>query len=329
MTSPRRNVLITSAGRRTSLVVHFQRAAHRHDAQVIAADSDPLAPALLVADEAARLPLIATSRYFDALTELVTGREVGLLIPTIDTELQFLAEHRDQLAALGCLAAVSSPGLVSATGDKWLMRELFRGSGVALPRAWLPGPRHAVGGDQIPAQVFVKPRRGSAGVGAQSVAREHLGSVVASLVDPIIEEILEGLEVTVDALLGLDGTVLHYVPRLRLKTIGGESVEGVTIGHEPLASWLEAVFDRCRTYGARGPITVQLFLTERGPVLSEINPRFGGGFPLAAAAGADYAEMLLRIADGESVAPSIGSYEVGLYMTRFYSEKFLTRKLWP
>jgi carbamoyl-phosphate synthase large subunit len=152
--------------------------------------------------------------------------------------------------------------------------------------------------------------------------------VIAGLKEPIIEEILEGQEVTVDALLGLDGTVLHYVPRLRLKTIGGESVEGVTIAHEPLALWLEAVLGCCRTHGARGPITVQLFLTERGPVLSEINPRFGGGFPLAAAAGADYAEMLLRMADGESVAPSIGSYEVGLYMTRFYSEKFLTRKLW-
>ena len=48
--------------------------------------------------------------------------------------------------------------------------------------------------------------------------------------------------------------------------------------------------------GARGPITLQLFADPaRENFLGiEINPRFGGGYPMSHAAGVDYPDMLIR-----------------------------------
>jgi len=80
--------------------------------------------------------------------------------------------------------------------------------------------------------------------------------------------------------------------------------------------------------GARGPITLQAFLTARGPVLIEDNPRFGGGFPLAYAAGGHYPEWLLALLAGERIEPRLGAYQKGLYMTRYNVEYFTTEPLW-
>jgi len=75
--------------------------------------------------------------------------------------------------------------------------------------------------------------------------------------------------------------------------------------------------------GARGPITIQAFLTGRGPVLTGINPRFGGGFPLALAAGGDYPAWILALLRGEPVPPRLGQYRRGLFITRPFTEMFL------
>ena len=80
--------------------------------------------------------------------------------------------------------------------------------------------------------------------------------------------------------------------------------------------------------GAVGPLTLQAFLTPDGPVLSEINARFGGGFPLGLAAGADYPRWLLAMVAGETLEPRLGAYESGLFMTRYYVEHFTRRPAW-
>jgi len=117
-----------------------------------------------------------------------------------------------------------------------------------------------------------------------------------------------------------EGRVIHYVPRLRIKTLGGESIQGVTITTDGWRTWLEDVLDKLGSMGACGVITVQVFLTEQGPVLLEINPRFGGGFPLSLKAGALYPSWLLKLAAGEDVATRLGDYRIGVRMARFMEE---------
>ncbi len=320
------NVLVTSAGRRTTLVTRFVDAARSRGGRVWAGDVDGLAPALYLADAAVRLPRVLSSDYIPFLREFAARQNISLLVPTIDTELRPLSEASSSLAEVGCRALISSPGLVGITSDKWLTAKEFSARGIAVPSSWLPEGLEVA---SLPDRLFIKPRDGSASINAFPVDRPELSAALARVRHAIVQERLEGPEITIDALLDpLDGAPLHYVPRRRIRALAGESVVGVTLHDDALGPWLISVLEICRSLGGRGPLTLQAFLTKKGPVLTEINPRFGGGFPLAWAAGGHYPEWILdRLAGGDPVS-KMGNYQRGLYMTRAYVERFLTEPLW-
>jgi carbamoyl-phosphate synthase large subunit len=322
----RLNVLVAAAGRRTSLVRAFVEEARARGGRVLASDVDPLAPALYLADVALKIPRTGDPSYIEALLEAVARYAILLIIPTIDTDLPVLAQTRAEFVALGCRVVVSSESFVAITLDKHQAGVTFGSKGIQVPRSWLP-PLDQVG--QLPSRIIVKPRRGSASQDVYHVAREKLDVISGLMVDPMVQEVLTGPEITIDALLDFEGRPIHYVPRRRIRTSGGESIQGVTLDHDPLLEdWIEHVLELTSAMGALGPLTIQAFLTPSGPVLSEINPRFGGGFPLALAAGGAYPAWLLEMVAGRRVPPRLGEYESGLYMTRHYVEQFTRRPKW-
>ncbi len=319
------NILITSAGRRSSLVEAFKAAAHPRGGRVLVADVDALAPTCALADGAFQVPKVTHPDYLATLLALCQAEGVRVVVPTIDTELPVLAHEAQVFRSAGILPVISQPAFIETCMDKWRTAEVFAGAGVAVPRSWLPGMPAPPDLDQV----FVKPRRGSASLHAYAAPAADLPRLLPQVPDPILQELLDGREVTIDAFLDFDGRPLHYVPRERIRTLGGESIQGVTLDLPDLDAWLGGILGVCSRLGARGPLTLQAFLTARGPVLTEINPRFGGGFPLARAAGGDYPAWILDLAEGRPVAPSLGAYRRGLYMTRHYTEIFLDRLPWP
>ena len=71
-------------------------------------------------------------------------------------------------------------------------------------------------------------------------------------------------------------------PRYRVRTWPASPSKGShSTTTRELEGWIENLLELCGSLGAAGPLCLQGFLTERGPVLTEINARFGGGFPLA------------------------------------------------
>lgn len=321
------NVLVTSAGRRASLVQAFMRAAHARGARVFAGDASALAPALYLADGAFRLPSVQSAGYVPHLLELVGAHDIGLVVPTIDPELGALAAHAGAFAEVGCKALVSHHAFVEISGDKWLTQQAFASHGIDVPQSWTPEEVRQKG-LTLPERLFVKPRDGSASRDTYRSSPEALPDILARVPNAIIQEELLGPEITIDAMLDFAGAALHYVPRIRLRTLAGESIQGVTLPDDDLRDWLVGLLAAAAKLGARGPITLQAFLTERGPVLIEVNPRFGGGFPLAYAAGGHYPEWLLGMLQGEAVPPRLGEYQRGLYMTRYNVEHFTTAPLW-
>ena len=186
------------------------------------------------------------------------------------TNCRILAKCKAAFEALGCRIAISSASFVDLTLDKYQTGIVFGGAGIHVPWSWLPPLERSV---DLPSRVFVKPRRGSASQDLFNVARGDLSGVLPLVSDPIVQEILVGPEVTIDALFDFDGRPIHYVPRLRLRTLGGESVQGVTMDHdEAMEIWIERLLRLCSRLGAAGPLTIQAFQTDDGFVLSEINP---------------------------------------------------------
>lgn len=312
------NILLTSAGRRTSLLRAFQEAARRWEGKVFAADLDPLAPTSHLADGTFRLPPVLDESYLPALHQYVREHGIDLVVPTIDTELPMLAGAAAEFRASGCQLLISSPSFIRIAEDKKLTAQTFSRSSFKVIPTWLPDCLP----DTLPDHLFVKPRRGSASQNAFSVHRRKLHHALALLENPVIQPVIEQDEITVDALFDFEGKLLHYVPRLRIRTLAGESIQGMTIPPERLHAWLLDLLQLAGDLGARGPLTLQAFLTETTPLLSEINPRFGGGFPLTQAAGGHYPLWILQMMHGEKPATTLGQYRVGLYMTRYHSELF-------
>jgi len=140
--------------------------------------------------------------------------------------------------------------------------------------------------------------------------------------NPILQEHLDGYEYTLDVLADFDGKVRCVVPRKRLKVRAGEVSKGVTVKDKKIIDTGKRVVEALK--GARGPITVQGFLTTDAKFkLTEINPRFGGGHPLAIAAGADYPRWITEMMLGRDPEIMLDSWEDGLVMLRYDEAVFV------
>lgn len=317
------NTILCSAGRRVELIRLF-KAAYKDlglAGKVVALDIDRLAPALQAADQSYLVPRRIDAEFPDAFFKICAEVSPALAFPLIDPDIPMLAGLSGEMARRGVTLAGVQTSSLEATEDKWHTRALFQRLGLATPDSWLPA--------DLPLKphfpLFVKPRRGSAGKGAFKIAsHSELTTLIEASVDPIVQEYIDAPEVTSDVVCDPQGTVLAIVSRQRIEVRNGEVQKAVTIRNRQIE-------DGCRLIAlaldARGPITVQSFLTSRGPVFSEVNARLGGGFPLGVAAGADSLKWLLaRAARLPIEIPPIGTYEAGVYMTR-YDESFILRNL--
>lgn len=318
------NVLFSGVGRRVELLRAFRGAFKdlQMEGRIVAVDVDPLAPALREADAVYLVPRLADPDSVPTLAEVCRREEIGLIFPLIDEGMPVLAAGRAELEETGARLVLLSQAGVATTADKVLTDRLLRRIGVPAPIKWLPDEARRA---SLEYPVFVKPRFGSAGKGASRVRdKRELDYLLDYTPEPIVQEYLPGPEVTTDVLCDLDGNVLAVVSRQRIEVREGEVAKGVTI-HDPeiiefcvrIAKGLEAI----------GPITVQCLLRDGSPYFTEVNPRFGGGLPLAIAAGVPAPQWLLASAAGRSIAvPPLGTYTTGLHITRFDNSFFLAEE---
>jgi carbamoyl-phosphate synthase large subunit len=96
---------------------------------------------------------------------------------------------------------------------------------------------------------------------------------------------------------------------------------GRTVNAPALISLAEQT---CAAIPFVGPVNIQCRMRGEVPAVIEINPRFSGGIPLTIAAGADFPEMLLRMALGKPVAPALGEFTDNLWMTNYEASVFLS-----
>jgi len=301
-------VLFTCAGQRVDIVQAFGAAG----ATTIAADANRLAPAPYLADAFELVPRVADSDYVPALRELVGRHDVKLIVPLTDLDQLTLARARDQLHALVLLPEAD---VVERLGDKYLAHGLLEERGLASPPTWLP--TEVPTGLRFP--VLVKARHG---FGSRHIYRcENASELEFFLrytpVESCVQQFCLGEEFSIDVFCDWDGRCLNAIPRTMIESKGGESIKGATI-----KDWSLIEFG-CRvaeTLGLVGPANVQCFRESDGShQVTDINPRFGGGFPLPTAAGSRYPELALALARGERPEPRLGEFREGVVMTRFFS----------
>jgi carbamoyl-phosphate synthase large subunit len=103
-----------------------------------------------------------------------------------------------------------------------------------------------------------------------------------------------------------------------IESKGGESIKGMTIDDPELIELGRRVAEGLPL---AGPGTVQCFREADDSLrVTDVNPRFGGAFPLPLAAGGGYPELALALVAGERPQPRVGEFRAGVVMTRFLSD---------
>jgi carbamoyl-phosphate synthase large subunit len=305
-------VLFTCAGQRVDIVEAFGAAG----ATTLATDVNELAPALYAAERRALVPAVGDPGYIAALAALVEEHGVSLVVPLADLDHRLLAARRDEL---GALVLLPGPETIALCEDKYAAHRFFEAEGMASPPTWLP--------DEVPADlaypVLVKARRG---FGSRHIFRaadpEQLDFFLRfTTAESMVQQVCAGTEFSIDVFCDLDSRCLNAIPRTMIESKGGESIKGMTIGDADLIEHGRHVAETMRMIG---PANIQCFRLPDGSLpVTDVNPRFGGGFPAPTAAGSRYPELALALARGERPEPCLGAFEKGVVMTRYFSQVIL------
>ncbi|HWV12504.1 MAG TPA: ATP-grasp domain-containing protein [Sphingobium sp.] len=288
-------MLLSSAGRRVGLMRSFREAAATLgiDLAMFASDLKPdWSPACVEADRSFAAPRAESEGFIPAMLDICRREQIGLIVPTIDTELLAYAHAREQFAAIGCHIAVSDAAVVEMARDKLATAHFLTRAGLPSP-ATIAAEDYLQGSADLPLPLLAKPRHGSSSRGICMVFdREEVAALDKS--EPyILQQFLEGREFTISLYFDEEGRMHCAVPHERLRVRAGEVEKGVTVRNaviEELAWRLGGALQ-----GARGALCFQLRMDATGSAsIFEINARFGGGYPLAHRAGARFAQWLLE-----------------------------------
>ena len=305
-------ILFTSVGRRVELIQAFRNAASKLAIQleIYGADITDSAPALMFCDHTVIVPRIREAGYLPALQRICTEHQIDALIPTIDTDLLLLSQNARAFGHTRVL--ISKPEKVAVCRDKRFIADYFRSLGLKSP---LPVDDWTKYDGGYPA--FIKPKDGSSSIFAYRVDNQkELESLAEQVPDYIVQPFISGVEYTVDIFCDFEGNPIFITPRIRTAVRAGEVLK-TEIAQDPriIAEMKHLVQD----YLPCGQITVQLIRQEStgDDYYIEINPRFGGGAPLSIKAGADSAEALLRLLNGEKLSYVDNAAEDGAIYCRF------------
>ena len=294
-----KRILVTGTGRRVELMQAFRQAAGNLNInlKLIGADMAGTAPALAYCDYYRQVCAMRDADYIPQLLHICAEEHIDLVMPTIDTDLQVLADHREEFEAIGTQVMISAPDKIAICRDKNYTSDFFVSCGLLAPK-----PCNNYKDYDGPYPCFIKPKDGSSSINAFKVeTAESLPAYAERVGDYIIQPFIDGTEYTIDIFCDFDGNPIYITPRIRLAVRSGEVLKTEIAMDEKIISEARALIE---SYKPCGPITVQLIRQEStgDDYYIEINPRYGGGAPLSMRAGAKSAEAVLKLLCGEKLS---------------------------
>jgi len=286
------NILITSAGQRVSLVRAFQKELKTlyPGNKVFTTDMFPaLSAACNVSDQYFTVCRVTDPQYIEELIKICIENKVKMIVPTIDTELLVLAQNKARFCELGIQPIISSIQFIDQCRDKRKINLLFQDRNIDIPRN--------IDKNKPEYPLFIKPYDGSLSANTflietpEQLTAYHLNNEKFLFMEYISKE--EHDEYTVDMYFDRLHHVKCIVPRKRILVRAGEINKGLTCNNL-IVPFLKDKLGFIE--GAVGCLTVQVFLNRISEriIAIEINPRFGGGYPLSYRAGANYPLWLIK-----------------------------------
>ena len=311
------NILILSAGTRNKIVQYFKKTVGE-DGKVIATDMSKLAPAVYEADKFYQVPRMTDPGYIDIIFDICKKEEVNAVLTLIDPELSLLAKYKENFARLGVTVIGSSYELCERALDKMQMFLWLTRHGYKCAKSYVDKDKfyEDINAGIINYPVFVKPVRGSASIAISKVYDKETIELLFKKSDNLmIQEFLNGQEIGADVYIDmLSGEIVSIFTKKKLLMRAGETDKAVSFKDEKLFDLIEKFV---RDSGWRGQIDIDIFEINGEYYISEVNPRFGGGYPHAYECGCNHMALILNNLKGFANKKNIGAYEDGIYMMKY------------
>lgn len=311
------NILILSAGTRDKVVQYFKKELGDRG-RIIATDCSNLAPAVYDADAFYLVPRITAPDYLDVILDICKKEQITGVFSLIDPELSLLAKERDRFLAVGTTPIISDYDLVETCFDKFRMYELLQKMQIPTGKCYVEKEAfyQAVERGEISYPVFVKPVKGSASIHINKVNSAKEIEVLFDLYDDLmIQEFMDGQEYGADVYLDMiSGKCTDIFIKKKIKMRAGETDKSVSVKDGKLFELIRKFAEDC---GFRGMIDIDIFEIGDAYYISEVNPRFGGGYPHAYACGVNMPKAVITNLAGQENEVRIGNYAENICMMKY------------
>ena len=316
------NILILSVGTRNKIIQYFKNATTAENGvrtgKIVATDMSNIAPAIYEADSYYIVPRMTDEGYIDVIFDICKKEKITAVLSLIDPELSLLARHKEMFETLGVQVIGSSFDLCEMSLNKMEMYRWLSLRGYNSAKSYVSKEEFYadIEKNKIAFPVFVKPVCGSASIAISKVFDKGTIELLFSRNDNLmIQEFLSGQEIGADVYIDmLSGEVVSIFTKKKLVMRAGETDKAVSFKDEKL---FELIKKFVKEAGYRGQIDIDIFDIDGEYYISEVNPRFGGGYPHAYECGCDHMKLIVNNLGGEINAPNIGNYRSDVYMMKY------------
>lgn len=305
------NILFSTIGRRGYIVDYFRK--HLPDDSKLIGTSDrndrdtEFTSGFLHCDKSYIVPSIKDERrYIDELLNICKREKIDMLFSFYDYDTYILSKYIEEFKAIGVKPVISSHQVNTICFDKVETFNFLKREGIKTP--WVMTSEEVMR-QEIPSYpVIVKPRFG---FGSNAICHARNKNEVDFFLkyydteDMIVQEFIEGAEYSFDVLNDFNGQTVTAIVKQKVKMRSGETDQGYTIKDTRL---VELGMELGNKLAHIGPLDVDFFIRDGEPYILELNPRFGGAYPISYLAGVDFPKILIDLANDK-----IDSYEYEKY----------------
>lgn len=314
------NILILSAGTRNKIVQYFKKTIG-DDGLVIATDMSSIAPAIYEADKYYIVPRMTAPGYIDVILDICKKENIDGVLSLIDPELSLLAENIEKFEAVGTKVIGSAYDVCVMSLDKIRMYNFCIKNGFNAAKSWndINQFKKSIDNKEVGFPVFVKPQCGSASIAISKVYDMETVDMLFEHAKEdeqlMIQEFLDGQEIGADVYIDMiSGEVVSIFTKKKIVMRAGETDKAVSFKDEKLFTLIREFVEKA---SYRGQIDIDIFDVGGKYFISEVNPRFGGGYPHAYECGANHMKLIVNNLKNMSNKVNIGTYKEDIYMMKY------------
>jgi len=296
------NILFSTVGRRGYIVDYFREQLPKGSVLIGTSDrndcNSEFTSGFSHCDKSYIVPSIKNEReYIDKLLDICKNEKVNILLSFYDYDTYILSQYLDEFNGIGVQPVISSREVNTIAFDKIETFQFLTREGFYTP--WTMTAEE-INKKEIPSYpVIVKPRFG---FGSNAISLAHNKEEVDFFLkyydneEMMVQEFIEGAEYSFDILNDFHGKAVTAVVKRKMKMRSGETDQGYAIKSVHYRDWALKLGNALKHIG---PLDVDFFIKDNKPYILELNPRFGGGYPMTHLSGINFPKLLIDLAKGK------------------------------